>query len=85
LTISRAQFIEELHARNVAASVHFIPVHEHAYYRDKYGWRPEDFPVAHREFRRVLSLPIYPLMTDEDVDDVIAAVQAVVSKHRQRA
>ena len=41
LTISRAQFIEELHARNVDASVHFIPVHEHAFYSDKYGWRPE--------------------------------------------
>ena len=60
LTISRAQFIEELHARNVDASVHFIPVHEHAFYSDKYGWRPEDFPVAHREFTRMLSLPIYP-------------------------
>jgi dTDP-4-amino-4,6-dideoxygalactose transaminase len=85
LTISREQFIEELHARNVDASVHFIPVHEHAYYRDKYGWRPEDFPVTHREFTRMLSLPIYPLMTDEDVADVVAAVQAIVSKHRRHA
>ena len=85
LTISRAQFIEELHARNVDASVHFIPVHEHAFYSDKYGWRPEDFPVAHREFTRMLSLPIYPLMTDEDVADVVAAVQGIVSKHRRHA
>jgi dTDP-4-amino-4,6-dideoxygalactose transaminase len=85
LTISRDRFIEELHARNVDASVHFIPVHEHAYYRDKYGWRPEDFPVTHREFKRMLSLPIYPLMTDEDVADVVAAVQAIVSKHRRHA
>ena len=83
LTISRAQFIEELHARYVNASVHFIPVHEHTYYREKYGWRPEDFPVAHREFTRMLSLPIYPLMTDDDVDDVVAAVRAVVTKYRR--
>jgi hypothetical protein len=84
LTISRAQFIEELRARFVNASVHFIPVHEHTYYREKYGWRPEDFPVAHREFTRMLSLPIYPLMTDDDVDDVVAAVRAIVTKYRRR-
>jgi dTDP-4-amino-4,6-dideoxygalactose transaminase len=84
LTISRAQFIEELQARFVNASVHFIPVHEHTYYREKYGWRPEDFPVAHREFTRMLSLPIYPLMTDDDVDDVVSAVRAIVTKYRRR-
>ena len=84
LTISRAHFIEELQARNIGASVHFIPVHEHTYYREKYGWRPNDFPVAHKEFSRMLSLPIYPLMTDEDVDDVVAAVRAIVTKNRRR-
>ena len=83
LTISRAQFIEELHARNVDTSVHFIPVHEHPYYKDKYGWRPEDFPVTHTEFMRMLSLPIYPLMTDNDVADVIGAVKDVICKHRR--
>ena len=83
-TISRAQFVEELQDRYVNASVHFIPVHEHTYYREKYGWRPDDFPVAHREFTRMLSLPIYPLMTDDDVDDVVAAVRAIVTKNRRR-
>jgi dTDP-4-amino-4,6-dideoxygalactose transaminase len=85
LTISRARFIEELQARYISASVHFIPVHEHTYYREKYGWRPNDFPVAHKEFSRMLSLPIYPLMTDEDVGDVVAAVRAIVTKNRRRA
>jgi dTDP-4-amino-4,6-dideoxygalactose transaminase len=85
LTISRAQFIEELHARNIDTSVHFIPVHEHPYYRDKYGWRPKDFPVAHNEFNRILSLPIYPLMTEVDVADVVTAVKDVVCKHRRLA
>ncbi len=47
LRIDRDQFIEELKARNIGTSVHFIPVHLHPYYRDKYGFKPEDFPVAY--------------------------------------
>jgi dTDP-4-amino-4,6-dideoxygalactose transaminase len=85
LTISRAQFIEELQALYINASVHFIPVHELTYYQEKYGWRPEDFPIAHQEFTRTVSLPIYPLMTDEDVDDVVAAVRCIVTRFRRRA
>jgi dTDP-4-amino-4,6-dideoxygalactose transaminase len=85
LAVSRGQFVAELTARNIGSSVHFIPVHEHAYYRQKYGWRPDDFPVAHREFTRMLSLPIYPRMTDEDVQDVITAVQDVIVANRRRA
>ncbi len=78
LRISRGQFIEELKARNIATSVHFIPIHIHPYYRDKYGYKPEDFPIAYREYQRVVSLPLYPKMTDQDVEDVIEAVTEVV-------
>jgi dTDP-4-amino-4,6-dideoxygalactose transaminase len=85
LTISRAHFIEELQARYINASVHFIPVNAHTYYREKYRWRPEDLPVSNKEFTRTLSLPIYPLMTDEDVDDVVAAVRAIVALYRRRS
>ena len=59
LIIDRAQFIEELKERNIGASVHFIPLHIHPYYRDKYGYRPDDFPVAYREYQRLISLAIY--------------------------
>ena len=82
LTISRNPFIEELRARNIASSVHFIPVHLHPYYRDKYAYKPDDFPVAHREYNRLISLPLFPKMTDHDVDDVINAVSDVARKHR---
>jgi len=78
LTIDRARFIEELKARNIGTSVHFIPIHLHPYYRDKYDFKPEDFPVAFREYQRIISLPLYPRMTDQDVDDVIEAVLDVV-------
>jgi dTDP-4-amino-4,6-dideoxygalactose transaminase len=70
----RDAFITELRRRNIGASVHFIPLHLHPYYRDTYGLQPSDFPIATREFGREVSLPIYSRMTDRDADDVIAAV-----------
>jgi len=82
LRIGRDAFIEQLRARNIGTSVHFIPVHEHSYYRDRYGLKPDDFPVAHREFERMLSLPLSPAHTDQDVADVIEAVTEVVKQNR---
>ncbi len=70
----RNAFVEELKRRRIGASVHFIPLHLHPYYRETYGYKPEDFPVAVREYEREISLPIYSRMTDRDVDDVIEAV-----------
>lgn len=81
LDLDRAGFLEELRARYIGASVHFIPLHLHPYYRESYGYRPEDFPVAYGEYLRELSLPIYSKMSDGDVDDVIAAVGAIVARH----
>ena len=83
LKINRNQFIEELKARNIGTSVHFIPIHLHPYYRDKYDYKPDDFPIAYREYQCVLSLPIYPKMTDQDVQDVIEAVVDVIMAHRK--
>ncbi len=83
LSITRDQFIEELKERRIGTSVHFIPVHMHPYYRDKYGYRPEDFPVAAREFRRIISLPLNPRMSDRDAGDVVEAVREVVKKFRR--
>lgn len=80
LCVDRHRFIEELKTRNIGASVHFIPIHLHRYYRDKYGYKPEDFPVAYREYQRLVSLPLYPRMTDADVGDVIEAVEDIVRR-----
>jgi dTDP-4-amino-4,6-dideoxygalactose transaminase len=79
LTIDRARFIEELKQRQIGTSVHFIPNHVQPYYREKYGYQPDDFPVAYREYQRIVSLPLNLTMTDKDVDDVIAAVLDVVT------
>ena len=83
LTIDRARFIEELKARNIGTSVHFIPIHLHPYYRDKYGYKPQDFPVAYREYQRIISLPLNLCMSDHDVEDVIEAVTDVVATYRR--
>jgi dTDP-4-amino-4,6-dideoxygalactose transaminase/lipopolysaccharide/colanic/teichoic acid biosynthesis glycosyltransferase len=83
--ISRNQFIEELAVRKIASSVHFIPIHLHPFYRDKYGYKPLDFPVSHREYQRVVSLPLHPRMSDQDVYDVIEAVIDIVHKHSIRS
>jgi dTDP-4-amino-4,6-dideoxygalactose transaminase len=75
--IGRDRFIEELKLRNIGVSVHFIPIHVHPYYRDKYGFTPADFPVAFENYGRMLSLPLHPRLSTQDVADVVDAVTDV--------
>jgi dTDP-4-amino-4,6-dideoxygalactose transaminase len=81
LAIDRAQFIEALRAENIGTSVHFIPVHLHPYYRQTYGYKRGHLPNAERIYDGILSLPLYPKMTEADVRDVIAAVKRIVSRY----
>lgn len=83
LDIGRDAFIEALRARNIGTSVHFIPLHLHPYYEQTWGYRPGDFPHAEAIFENVVSLPLYPAMSDGDADDVIAAVADVCRRHRR--
>lgn len=83
LRIHRDRFIAELTARNIGVSVHFIPIHLHPYYRDKYGYLPDAFPIAHDNYQRMLSLPLHPRLSDQDVSDVIEAVLDVVRLYRR--
>jgi dTDP-4-amino-4,6-dideoxygalactose transaminase len=80
LKIGRDQFIEELRIRNIGASVHFIPIHLHPFYMKKYGYKPNDLPVAYANYQRMLSLPLSPRMSNKDVADVIEAVLDIVHK-----
>jgi dTDP-4-amino-4,6-dideoxygalactose transaminase len=79
LTIDRAQFINELHAHNIGTSVHFIPVHLHPFYRERFGYKRGDFKHAESIYDRIVSLPAYPGMTEDDVNDVIRVVRKVIS------
>ncbi len=81
ISIDRAQFMEELKARHIGASVHFIPLHVHPYYRETYGYRPQDLPIAYAQYLRAVSLPIYSRMSDEDVQDVVDAVLDIIDSH----
>jgi dTDP-4-amino-4,6-dideoxygalactose transaminase len=82
LRIGRDQFIEELKERNIGTSVHYIPLHEHPFYRDRYDLRPESFPVSHDAYERMLSLPLHPGLSDDDVTDVVDAVLGLVEIFR---
>jgi dTDP-4-amino-4,6-dideoxygalactose transaminase len=82
LTMTRDEFIQALTKANIGSSVHFIPLHLHPFYRDTYRLVAEDFPAALHAYRRAVSLPLYPGMTDEDVEDVIAAVEQIIGVHK---
>ena len=73
LKITRDEFIEELRKRNIGTSVHFIPIHTFSYYVEKYGYKPEDYPIAFNESERLISIPLHPGLSDDDVSDVIGA------------
>jgi perosamine synthetase len=81
LTADRAQIFAALRGENIGVNVHYIPVHLHPYYRDHFGFRGGEFPVAEGAYARLISLPMFPAMSGQDVDDVIAAVTKVFSTY----
>lgn len=82
LTINRNEFIQKLFDHNIGTSVHFIPLHYQPYYQKKYGYKNNDFPNAEYVYERVISLPLYPKMTKDDVFRVIDTVISIIKKHR---
>jgi len=83
LSIDRDGFIGELKKRNIGSSVHFIPVHVHPYYRDKYGFGPRDFPIAYEEYLRIVTVPLSARIQEEDVADVAGAVREICAEFRR--
>lgn len=77
ISVDRDKFIELMVEEGIGTSVHFIPLHLHPYWRDRYDYKADDFPVALDVFTRAVSLPIYPKMTDLEVERVITAVKKV--------
>lgn len=80
---SRNQIVDALLAENIGAALHYRALHMHPYYRDTYGYRPDDFPQAAQAGESILSLPLTPCMTEQDVSDVIEAVYKVISAYRR--
>jgi perosamine synthetase len=79
LTVDRAQIFRALRAENIGVNVHYIPVHYHPYYRDRFRYKGGEFPVAEDAYQRLISLPMFHSMSDGDAEDVICAVRKVLT------
>ena len=79
LSVGRDEIFRALRAENIGVNVHYIPVHLHPYYKEKFGYCGGELPVAERAYRRLISLPMFHGMSDGDAEDVIEAVRKVVS------
>ena len=84
LSIDRASFIDRLKERGIVTSVHWMPRHLHPYYREKYGYRENDFPQASAIWKTLVSLPIYPGMRQEETDYVIDNIRDLCEKHSSK-
>ena len=82
LSLDRNNFVQALHRHGVACSVHFIPLHLHPYYQRVYGYQIGDYPRAEQEYHSCFSLPIYPGMTDREINHVVGAVQTTAAEFR---
>lgn len=79
-TVQRDAFIDSLFADGIGVSVHYIPLHLHPYWKERYDLRPEQFPHSQKAFERMLTLPLYTRMTDADVERVIASVRKALGR-----
>ena len=81
LSAARAEIFRALRAENIGVNVHYIPVHLHPYYCDRFGYRTGDYPIAENAYERLISVPMFHGMSDQDVEDVIKAVRKVLEHY----
>ena len=81
LTIDRDRFMNELKQAGVGCSVHWRPLHLHPYYQKTFGWRAKDFPVATAQWKRLISLPIFPGMHEDEIEHVVRTVKQICKSH----
>jgi len=83
LQIDRAQFITELQKQGIGASVHWMPLHMHPYYRETFGYAPEDLPKARSLYPELVTLLLYPDMTGAELQHVCASIKQVLVRNRK--
>lgn len=81
---NREDIFFSLIAENINCQVHYIPVHYHPYYKTKFGYKKGDYPKAEAFYERIISIPLFPKMSDQDVNDVIRGVKKVISYYKKR-
>jgi perosamine synthetase len=84
LTITRNEFVDTLQKCGIGCSVHWRPLHLHPYYHENFGWDARDFPVATREWERLISLPIFPSMTSDEQHHVVHTVASLCRTHARK-
>ena len=83
LKVGRREIFEALRAENIGGNVHYIPLHFQPFYQREFGYKKGDYPKAERYYERAITLPIFPKMSDEDIEDVIEAVRKVIGYYRK--
>lgn len=83
LSVTRTKVFSALRAEGIGVNVHYIPVHLHLFYRERFGTGPGLCPIAEAAYERLVTLPIFPQMSDDDVRDVIAAVSKVLGVYER--
>jgi perosamine synthetase len=78
LKAGRGEVFRALRGENIGVNVHYIPIPHHPYYRERFGYKGGEYPVAEDAYDRLISLPMFPAMSDQDVEDVISAVDKVL-------
>jgi len=75
--VGRKEIFQAFRAENIEVNVHYIPVHLHPYYRKRFGYRGGEYPVTEDAYEHLITLPLFHAMTDQDVEDVVAAVEKI--------
>ena len=83
LKVSRKGIFEALRAENIGVNVHYIPMHLQPYYQNKLGYNLGDFPKAENYYSRAITLPLFPKMSDKDIDDIIKAAKKIVTYYKK--
>jgi len=84
INIDRSDFIKKMQNEGIGTSVHFIPIHFHPYYKKRFRFRNQDFPIANKVYEQVVSLPIYPLMKNKDISRVINSVKKILFDSKKK-
>lgn len=83
LKVGRRKIFEALRTEGIGVNVHYIPIHLQPYYQKRFDYRKGDFPVAENYYEKAITLPIFPKMTDKDIEDIIRAIKKVIGYYRK--